>query len=109
MFLSVGVLSFSLVPFFTGTFRELPWRWLLPGGLLLGLQASCIAYSIIAFQAATASNVLYNSRGVWSVLLVWVAGHWFGNVERGQGTRVMVRRLIASALILLAIVLVVRR
>jgi hypothetical protein len=47
---------------------------------------------------------LYNTRGIWSVVLVWVIGHWFSNTERSIGKRAMLRRL-AGALILLAAVL----
>ena len=108
MFATVALLSFGLVPFFDGNLRELPWRWVLPGGCALGLQAGGIAYTIMVFGAATATNVLYNSRGVWSVLLVWTVGDWFENRERAQGTGIMLRRLGGSALLLVAIVLASR-
>jgi drug/metabolite transporter (DMT)-like permease len=108
MFLTVAVLSLGLVPFFRGSLRELPWRWVTPGAVALAVQASGIAYSIMVFGSATMTNVLYNSRGVWSVLLVWWIGHWFGNRERHRGVGVMFRRLAGSALLLLAIFLVAR-
>jgi hypothetical protein len=38
-------------------------------------------------------------------LLVWVFGHWFGNIEREQGINVMVARFAGSILILTAIVI----
>ena len=88
--------------------RELQWRWLAPGAALLGLQACGIAYAIIVFRSATTTNIVYNSRGVWSVLLVWTVGHWFDNAERAQGHGVMGRRLAGLLLLLAAIFLVVR-
>jgi drug/metabolite transporter (DMT)-like permease len=108
-FACMAVYSFALIPFFAGPLRELEWRWLLPGGTLLGFQASGIAYSIIMFRSATTTNIIYNSRGIWSVVLVWAIGHWFGNTERAHGPRIMIRRLAASLLLLSAIVLVTRR
>jgi len=109
MFVCMGLYSFALIPFFAGPLRELSWRWLVPGASLLGLQATGIAYSIVVFRSATTTNIIYNSRGIWSVLLVWFVGHWFGNAERAHGPRIMIRRLAASLLLLSAIVLVTRR
>jgi drug/metabolite transporter (DMT)-like permease len=108
MFLIVALLSFALVPFFSGPLRALPWRWVAPGATLLGLQATGIAYAIMVFGSATRTNIIYNSRGIWSVLLVWTIGGWFGNVERAQGHAVMARRLVGSTLLLAAIVLVAK-
>ncbi len=110
-FLTVAVLSFGLVPFFRGSLRELTpsaWRWTLGGSFVLSMQAGGIAWSIV-FIGATVTNVLYNSRGMWSVVLVWTVGHWFGNVERTRGRAVMLRRLAGSLLLLAAIALIVRR
>ena len=107
-FLTVAVLSFGLMPFFRESLRTLPgtaWRWTFAGGALLSVQALGIAWSIVHL-GATDTNVLYNSRGVWSVVLVWTVGHWFGNTERSQGRGVMLRRLAGSALLLAAIALI---
>ena len=108
MFLTVATLSFGLVPFFRGSLQDLPWRWVGPGAVLLGLQASGIAYAIMVFGSATTTNIVYNSRGMWSVVLVWTVGHWFDNAERSRGRGVMIRRLAASTLLLAAIIIVVR-
>ncbi len=109
MFGTVALCSVGLIPFFNGPLRALPWRWVLPGGLLLGIQCSGVAYSIMVFGSATTTNIIYNSRGIWSVLLVWSVGHWFANLERTQGTPVMLRRLAGSVLLLAAIGLIVHR
>lgn len=110
MFLTVAVLSFGLVPHFRGRLRDLSastWRWLLPGALLLAAQAACIAFAIASHGGATLVNILYASRGVWAVALVWAVGPWFQNHERTQGHGIMARRLAGSALLLGAIALAV--
>ena len=84
------------------------WRWLAAGAALLGVQACGVAWGIVTLGATT-TNVLYNSRGVWSVVLVWCVGHWFGNTERARGRSVMLRRLAGSLLLLSAIFLLTRR
>ncbi len=111
MFAFVALLSLGLIPFFQGSLRDLTsatWRWALAGGVLLGLQALGIAWSILAIGATT-TNILYNSRGMWSVVLVMGVGHWFGNFERDLGRAVMLRRLAGSALLLVAIALITQR
>ena len=111
MFLTVAVLSFGLIPFFRASLRALPapaLRWGLAGGSLLAVQAMGVAWCIVNIGATT-TNVLYNSRGVWSVILVWTVGHWFGNVESAHGRSVMLRRLAGSALLLAAIALIAKQ
>lgn len=111
MFLSIALFSFTLVPFFSAPLRVMPRSavgWSVAGGATLGLQATLMAYSIAIYREVTTTNILYNTRGIWSVLIVWAIGHWFGNTERNHGTRVMVRRLI-GAMILLAAVLIALR
>jgi drug/metabolite transporter (DMT)-like permease len=109
IFVTVGLLSFLLIPHFRGRLRDLSpttWAWLIPGAVLLSAQAAGVAYSIMNFGAATRVNILYASRGVWTVVLVWGVGHWFGNEERARGHGIMARRLCGSLLLLSAIILV---
>ena len=108
MFLTLALLSFGLLPLFIRDQREVSaasWRWTVAGGALVAVQAGGVAWSIVTLGATT-TNVLYNSRGMWTVLLVWSIGHWFGNEERAQGRTVMLRRLAGSLLLLAAIALV---
>ncbi|MDR3402141.1 MAG: DMT family transporter [Chthoniobacter sp.] len=110
-FLTVALCSFTLLPLLRGDGREVTatsWRWIVAGGCLLAVQASGVAWSIITI-GATSTNVLYNSRGLWSVVLVWTIGSWFGNAERGRGRAVMLRRFAGSLLLLGAILLIAHR
>ncbi len=108
MFGTVGVLSLSMIPRLKDPLRTMPRRsvaWAIGGGALLSVQATGVAYSIAAYHEVTLTNILYNTRGVWSVLLVWMAGHWFSNTERQVGNAVMTRRLAGAALLLIAVLL----
>ena len=108
MFATVGTLSLGLIPLFKAPLSQMPARslaWNLGGGLLLSLQATGIAYCIAEFREVTLTNILYNTRGVWSVLLVWLAGSWFSNTERSVGNRIMARRLFGALLLLSAVFL----
>jgi hypothetical protein len=68
-----------------------------------------IISSIGYFGEAARMNVVYGSRGVWSVLLVWMLGHYFSHTETRQHLPriVFVRRLVGATLIGAAVVLVV--
>jgi drug/metabolite transporter (DMT)-like permease len=102
MFLVVGLLSLAYVPFLKGS---KPWSplWLGPGSLLLAIQALGMAFAISTFGHATTINIFYNSRGLWSIAMIWAFGHWFGNTERNQGAPTMLLRLSGAALLVTAI------
>jgi drug/metabolite transporter (DMT)-like permease len=108
MFATVGALSFTLIPFFSAPLRQMPRPmvvWAFGGGLLLTVQAMGIAYCIAVYHEVTVTNVLYNTRGLWSVALVWVVGHWFANSEKQVGGAIMSRRLIGALILLAAVYL----
>ena len=111
LFQVMALISLILIPLFRNDGRTVSranWRWLAGGATLISIQASGVAWAIVAL-GATVANVLYNSRGVWSVVLVWWVGHWFGNTESGRGPAIMLRRLGGALLLLSAIFLLTRR
>jgi drug/metabolite transporter (DMT)-like permease len=110
MFFSTAVASIGVVPMFRGRLLAISgtsWRWLLTGSLLIGTQVLLLAYSLSQFGHATAVNVVYSSRAVWAVLLVWFVGHWFENRESQEhGNAIMAQRLGGAGLIVSAIWLI---
>ncbi len=112
MFGMVAVLSFGFFPLFSAPLKAIPsasWRWLAGGCLLLALQSAMFVYAVGAFGDATVMNIIYSIRGLWSVLIVWLVGHWFSNEEQTLPSRVLRSRLVGAALMLTAITLVVLR
>lgn len=104
MFMGVGILSLAFLPLCrSGSMQPGTWKWLIAGSALLGLQGLGMAFVLSEFGHATVVNIVYSSRGVWTVLLVWGLGKWFANVEREQGTPVMAARLLGAGLIVCAI------
>ena len=110
MFGLVTVFSFGLIPVFQAPLRVVPraaWRWLAPGSLLLAVQAAGMAYTLGTHGRATVVNVLYSTRGLWSVLAVGLLGGWLGTAgERKLPRAVFARRLAGSGLLLAAVALV---
>lgn len=110
MMLAMGVMAVGFVPFFRAGLWEISgtaWRWLLPGSLVLAATNAGILSVLGHWGDATAVNIVFSSRGLWSVVLVGVVGHWFGNDEGTLGWAVLGRRLVGAALMVVAIVLVV--
>ena len=104
-----GVLSLAFVPLFHERLSVLgrtDWRVLLSGGLFMAVQAVVLVTTLAKFGDATAVNVIYSLRGLWSVTAVWLVGHWFANRERAIGAQGMRWRLAGAALLSAAVVLV---
>lgn len=101
--------SVFLLPFLEGKMSEIPrkaWPWMLGGAGFMALQALGIGSAIAFWGDATAVNIIYASRGLWGIMLVWFVGARFGNRERDSGGKVMGRRFAGAMLLVAAIVLV---
>jgi len=109
LFGTLAGLSFLLWPWLARDQRRTPKTgrsWLTWAIGLTAVQALLITLCIGIWQDATGANVIYSLRGVWGVVLVGVAGNWFGNRERhDSGTRTLWFRLFGAGLILLAVAL----
>lgn len=105
----VAVFSLAFIPFFHAPLAEIPrpaWKWLGGGSFFMSAQAILFISTLAVYGKATASNIVYSSRGLWSVVAVWLIGHWFKNQEQQLGAAVLKWRLAGAALMLAAIVMV---
>jgi drug/metabolite transporter (DMT)-like permease len=107
MFLGVGILSLGFLPLLKGGGGWAPVQ-LGVGSVLLAVQALGLAFALSTYGEATRVNIAYNSRGLWTVVLIWAFGHWFGNREREAGTRTMLQRLAGAGLLVVAIFIAAR-
>jgi drug/metabolite transporter (DMT)-like permease len=80
--------------------------WLAAGAACFAVQGLTFISTISIYRQATSANVLYSSRGLWSVVAVWGIGHWFTNREQHLGARVLVWRFVGAILLMAAIVMV---
>lgn len=83
------------------------WRWGTAGIMLLALQATSVAAAIGIYGDAAGVNVVYGSRGLWSVILVALVAKHLGVAEGTRDPRVLFVRLAGSVLILAAVIVVV--
>lgn len=83
------------------------WRWGSIGIALLAVQATTLAAAIGIYGDAAGVNVVYGSRGLWSVLLVAAVAKHLGVSEGTRDPRILLVRLAGSILILAAVIVVV--
>lgn len=81
--------------------------WLGLGGFSMGFQASLLGLALAFAAQATQVNVVYASRGLWSIVLVWLLGHWFRLEEKSQKPGVFAWRLAGAIILTSAIVLAI--
>jgi drug/metabolite transporter (DMT)-like permease len=112
VFIMIALMSFCFIPFFHKTkllFNAPVSLWLALSIVCIALQSVLVAIALSRFGNATAVNIAFSSRGMWSVLFIWLFGGLIGNKEHLLGKKIFWQRLAGSALILLAIALVVIR
>ncbi len=111
-FAALGLLSLLVLPVFGVASLRAPrsaWRWIALAALLSGLQAVLVTGTISVWRDAAGTNIVYATRGLWSIVLVWFLGRWLRNDERQTaGARRMGVRLVGGGLILSAVFLAVR-
>lgn len=104
----VALCSFGFIPFFSApvedsTRKAMPW--LLVGSLIIAIQALVLISAIARYGDATAMNIIYSARGLWSVFAVVFIGHWFHNMERSLPRRIIFWRFVGAVLMLAAILI----
>ena len=83
--------------------------WLFAGSLLLAVQALGMYSAIGLYGSAALTNILYGSRCLWGVLLVWLLAPLVPDRPvGGDRSTVMFRRLLGALLLLSAMALVLR-
>lgn len=110
MFGAVGVASiFLFIPGHGRRIADVPSAAvssLSGGSAILGIQALAMALALGLHGSATAVNVVYSSRAVWSVVLAWVLARRLGSPESRDTPAVMMRRLAGAILVFSAVVTV---
>lgn len=83
-------------------------KWLFLGAAFTAVQGILVSASVAHFRDATGVNVVYGTRGLWGIALVWIVGRRLGNREREEaGGKALALRLAGAVAILAGVVLVV--
>ncbi|HKK19322.1 MAG TPA: EamA family transporter [Opitutales bacterium] len=101
-----ALLSFAMIPYFREPLRTIPkdaWPWMLAACLLMGLQALLLNYTLGRYQHVAEINVLYTTRGLWSVLFGALAARLFQQSAAVGRRRMYTLRFMGAFLMCLAI------
>jgi uncharacterized membrane protein len=82
-------------------------KWMLAGAVLAGLQSLLMGSALGFFNDPVGVNVVYATRGLWSLMIVAWMGPLIGNHERKQSGSGYTLRIIAAVLLLIAVVFAV--
>ena len=110
MMMFVAAISLATHPFFSRGKKSAifgtgaPWLW--SGAGLIALQSTIFVGAIVVYKNAAPANVVFSSRGLWTLLLISFAGQLFHSTERHMGTAVMRSHFIGVLLMMSAIALV---
>lgn len=110
MYNTTMLFSFFVIPFFRAPLRAIPkaaWKWTLAGAAIMSLQAFILVFAMGWFKIAAAANIIYATRGVWSIVIIWFAGKFIGNDERSIGANMMLKRLAGASLMLIAVAITI--
>ncbi|MGZ0654647.1 EamA family transporter [Coraliomargarita sp. W4R53] len=109
MILVNALLSCLLVPFFREPIRQMPqsaWPWIIVASLIMGGQALLLSYTLGRFQHVAAINVIYSTRGLWSVGLAALALRFFNKSGKpATPRRIFILRLAGALLMCVAILI----
>lgn len=108
-FVALAVISLLMLPFLGKGSLKAPgpaWKWIAAAAALSAIQAILITGTIAFWHDATGVNVVYATRGLWSIALVWWLGRHFQNHERATaGGKRIGWRLAGAVLIIGGVVL----
>lgn len=103
--------SVTLLPFFRGGFRAITaaaWPWVIGGALGMAIQSSILGFFFANTGLIAEGNILYSSRGIWSVVMgICLAGVFMLPNER-MSRPILIQRLLGALLMSAAIWLVLR-
>ena len=106
----VACSSLLFIPFFSEPLKACPksaMKFAALGGIAIGLQGMILNLSLAFFGRATPMNIIYSTRALWGVLIVWFLGNALGNNEAAlHGNKIMAKRFAGALLLSGAVIMV---
>lgn len=100
----LSLLSMTLLP----KRPPIPWnratQWSLGGSTLIAAQSMTLGLSLAYFNDAVGVNVVYATRGMWSLAVVAVLGPLLGNRERHESGKAYGIRIVAALLMMTGVI-----
>lgn len=108
--ISVMILSLFMIPFFKQSLFSIPKKilpWTLLGSFLMSIQAILLGAMMGIFRIVAEGNIIYSTRGLWSILFVGLLGKYIGIADDNVSGKLLIKRSIGATLLLLAVVIVI--
>lgn len=105
-----SLLGIGALPVLAPRYRALNrsgWKYLILTSLAYAIPGLCIGIAIGHYGHAAEVNVMYSSRVILTIVLVWTAGRLVGNMEHTGGHKIFIRRLLGAIVLMAAIGLIV--
>lgn len=100
----LSLLSMTLLP----KRPPIPWnratQWSLGGSALIAAQSMTLGLSLAYFNDAVGVNVVYATRGMWSLAVVALLGPLLGNRERHESGKAYGIRIVAALLMMAGVI-----
>ncbi|WP_395740082.1 EamA family transporter [Prosthecobacter sp.] len=104
---TTGVLSLGAMTLLPSR-PPIPWnratQWSLGGSALIAAQSITLGLSLAYFNDAVGVNVVYATRGMWSLAVVALLGPLLGNRERHESGKAYGIRILAAILLMAGVV-----
>lgn len=101
---SLSLFAMALLP----KSPPIPWnratQWSLAGSVLIAAQSVLMGISLAFYNDAIGVNVVYATRGMWSLAVVALLGPLIGNRERHESGRAYGIRIFAAALLMAGVI-----
>lgn len=104
---TTGVLSLLAITLLPKA-PPIPWnratQWSIGGSVLIAAQSIVLALALALYNDAIGVNVVYATRGLWSLAVVALLGPLLGNRERHESGRAYGIRIIAGILLMAGVI-----
>lgn len=86
----------------------IPWnratQWSIGGSMVIAAQSMIMGISLAFFNDAVGANVVYATRGMWSLIVVALLGPLIGNRERHESGAAYGIRIFAAVLLMAGVI-----
>lgn len=104
---TTGVLSMVAITLLPKA-PPIPWnratQWSIGGSVMIAAQSIVLALALALHNDAIGVNVVYATRGIWSLVVVALLGPLLGNRERHESGRAYGIRIIAGILLMAGVI-----
>lgn len=108
-FTTSSIVACAMIPLFNTPWKKMTQtakRHVLTGAAFCALPGLCMGLALGRYGHAPEVNVIYSTRAIFSIGIVWLFGRHIGNIEHTASRTVLFRRMAGATILLAAIILI---